>query len=69
MAAGTAGGVLPGAPAGAAGADYTDTVNAKTGDLGSKLPPLPTGQDSQATWVRGAAVEVAWNQKAWHGGG
>jgi hypothetical protein len=82
----------------AAGADYTETVHAKTGDLGSKvprraqnphlparlslqgavvtlahgvlilrpqLPPLPTG----TVWAAGAAVEVAWNQKAWHGGG
>ena len=40
---GTAGGVLPGQPQGTAGADYTNTKNAKVGDLGSKLPPLPTG--------------------------
>ena len=40
---GTAAGVLPGRPQGAAGADYTNTKNAKVGDLGSKLPPLPTG--------------------------
>ena len=40
---GTAGGVLPGQPQGTAGADYTNTKNAKVGDLGSQLPPLETG--------------------------
>ena len=65
-ACGTAGGVLPGQRAGTAGADYVDTVNAKTGDLGSKvLPPRETG----TVWKAGDAVEVAWVQKAWHGGG
>ena len=33
----------------AAGADYTDTKFAKTGDRGSKLPPLPTG----TVWTAG----------------
>merc|ERR1712014_560755 len=40
---GTAGGVLPGQSAGAAGATYVDTKNAKLGDLGSSLPPMSTG--------------------------
>lgn len=62
---GTAGGVLPGQGEGSAGASYTPTVNAKVGDLGSKLPPLPTG----TKWAAGSDVEVAWNHKAWHGGG
>ena len=39
---GTAGGMLPGQGQGGAGASYTDTENAKHGDLGSKLPPLDT---------------------------
>jgi len=62
---GTAGGVLPGQPNGAAGADYTNTSNAVAGDLGSKLPPFPTG----TSWRAGSVVEVGWATKAWHGGG
>lgn len=63
---GTAGGVLPGSGPGTAGATYVETKNAKIGDLGSKvLPPLPTG----VKWAAGSNVEVAWTQKAWHGGG
>ena len=62
---GTAGGVLPGQQPGAAGATYTPTPNAKVGDRGSVLPPLPSG----TVWAAGEAVEVAWTQKAWHGGG
>jgi len=62
---GTAGGVLPGQGPSSAGADYTPTINAKNGDLGSKLPPLPT----ETVWTAGSAVEVSWNQKAFHGGG
>jgi hypothetical protein len=50
---------------GSAGASYAPTVNAKVGDLGSKLPPLPTG----VKWTAGSDVEVSWNFKAWHGGG
>eukprot|EP00729_Bicosta_minor_P017148 gene17149-26000_t len=65
-ACGTAGGVLPGQKDGTAGADYMNTVNAKTGDLGSKvLKPRP----SNTVWKAGDVVEVAWVQKAWHGGG
>jgi len=62
---GTAGGVLPGQPQGSAGADYTNTQFGKVGDLGSTLPPLDTG----TRWSAGAAQEVAWTLKAWHGGG
>ena len=40
---GTAGGRLPGQGQGSAGASYVETINAKVGDSGSKLPPLPTG--------------------------
>jgi len=64
---GTAGGVLPGQRAGAAGADYVNTTNAVVGDRGSTLPPLREG--GQALWTAGEDVEVAWVQKAWHGGG
>merc|ERR1711879_893766 len=64
---GTAGGMLPGQPQGGAGADYVDTKNAKHGDLGSKLKPLPTG--TETAWTAGTDVELAWNLKAWHGGG
>lgn len=57
--------MLPGQGQGGAGASYTDTENAKHGDLGSKLPPLDTG----VVWKAGSGAEVAWNLKAWHGGG
>ena len=43
-ACGVAGGVLPGQGPAAAGGDYQTTVHAKRGDLGSKLPPRPTGE-------------------------
>ena len=66
---GTAGGVLPGQPNGAAGASYITTVNNKVGDLGSKLAPLPESFDEKTTWKAGTDVEVAWALKAWHGGG
>ena len=62
---GTAGGRLPGQGQGSAGASYVETINAKVGDSGSKLPPLPTG----TVWKAGSDVEVAWALKAWHGGG
>ena len=64
-ACGVAGGVLPGQGPAAAGGDYQPTVNVKRGDLGSKLPPRRTG----TVWRAGEEVEVAWVQKAWHGGG
>lgn len=62
---GSAGGRYPGMPTGAAGAQYRNTSLTKEGDLGSKLPPMP----SQATWKRGLAYEVGWTVQANHGGG
>lgn len=62
---GTAGGRLKGQGQGSAGASYIPTPNAKVGDAGSKLPPLPTG----TLWTVGSDAEVAWALKAWHGGG
>ena len=64
-ACGVAGGVLPGQGPASAGGDYQPTVHAARGDIGSKLPPRPTG----TVWRTGEEVEVAWVQKAWHGGG
>jgi len=64
-ACGAAGGRLPGQGPGAAGADYQETFHAKRGDVGSKLPRRPSG----TVWTVGDAVEVAWTQKAFHGGG
>ena len=64
-ACGVAGGVLPGQGPAAAGGDYQTTIHAKRGDLGSSLPPRPTGVE----WKAGEVVEVSWVQKAWHGGG
>ena len=62
---GVAGGRLAGQGPGSAGAIYTPTVHAKIADLGTKLPPRPSG----TVWTAGTDVEVAWTQKAWHGGG
>ena len=62
---GVAGGILPGQAKGTAGADYTDTRLAKLGDLGSELPPMPTG----TVWTAGGTAEVGWMLKSWHGGG
>lgn len=40
---------------------FYDTVNAKQGDLGSKvLPPAPTG----VVWKAGSTVETKWNIRA-----
>jgi len=64
-ACGTAGGVYQWQGPAAAGGDYAPTVHAQRGDLGSELPPQPTG----TIWTAGAEVEVAWTHKAWHGGG
>jgi len=51
---------------GAHGATYKDTVNAKAGDLGSKvLRAMPT----KTTWQAGSVVEVSWAITANHGGG
>lgn len=62
---GVAGGVFQWQHAAGAGGDYASTVNAQRGDLGSKLPKAPSG----TVWDAGEVVEVAWTQKAWHGGG
>ena len=62
---GVAGGVYQWQPAAAAGGDYQRTAHAQRGDLGSKLPRMPTG----TTWTAGSVVSVAWTLKAWHGGG
>ena len=64
-ACGAAGGRLAGQGPGSAGADYQETVFAKRGDVGSKLPPRPSG----TVWTAGEVVEVSWTQKAFHGGG
>merc|ERR1719473_2599390 len=62
---GSAGGRIPGQPNGAAGAQFRNTTLTKEGDLGSKLPPMP----SQATWKAGESYEVGWTVQANHGGG
>ena len=62
---GVAGGIVQGQQPGVAGADYTETPLAKLGDLGSRLPPMPTG----TVWTAGGTAEVGWTLKAWHGGG
>ena len=41
------------------------TPNAKLADRGSQLKQAPSG----TVWKTGSTVEVAWTQKAWHGGG
>mmetsp|Transcript_19480 Transcript_19480/g.58033 ORF Transcript_19480/g.58033 Transcript_19480/m.58033 type:complete len:397 (+) Transcript_19480:2-1192(+) len=64
-ACGTAGGRIPGQGDGGFGAQYTNTTHAKVGDLGSKLPHMPSGVE----WKAGAVVEVAWTLQANHGGG
>lgn len=62
---GVAGGVLPGQGAASAGGDFQNNSLAKRSDLGSLLPPAPSG----TVWTVGTVVEVAWTRKAWHGGG
>lgn len=57
---GSAGGRLPWQPTGSAGAQYQNTSLASTGDLGSKLPQMP----SQATWKAGESYEVGWTVAA-----
>jgi|EP01047_Picozoa_sp_COSAG01_P002531 hypothetical protein len=57
---GVAGGVYQWQGAAAAGGDYQPTINAKRGDLGSKLPRAPSG----TVWKAGEVVEVAWTHKA-----
>ena len=65
-ACGVAGGRLPGEGNGNAGRSFVNTSLAKLADKGSEvLKPFPTG----TVWTAGTAVEVAWMQEAWHGGG
>jgi len=64
-ACGSAGGRNPWQGQGEAGASFQNSSVAKEGDLGSKLPPMP----SQATWEAGSNVEVGWALSAQHGGG
>ena len=45
-------------PVGAAGATYTPTPNAKVGDRGSVLPPLPSGTVWAAGEAQGARAET-----------
>ena len=56
---GIAGGILPGQEKGIAGADYTTTSLAKLGDIGSRLPPMPSG----TVWTAGGTAEVGWQLK------
>lgn len=62
---GTAGGRIPGQGKGGYGAQYQNTTHAKDGDLGSRLPHMPSG----VTWRAGDEVEVSWTLQANHGGG
>jgi len=62
---GTAGGRIPGQGAGGYGAQYQNTSHVKIGDLGSRLPHMPSG----TIWAAGSVVEVAWVLQANHGGG
>ena len=64
-ACGSAGGRWPGQGKGGAGAQFYNSSLAKQGDMGSKLPQMP----SQASWRAGEAVEVGWVVNANHGGG
>ena len=62
---GSAGGRHPGQGTGGAGAQFQNSSVAKAGDVGSKLPAMP----SQATWTAGVSYEVGWTVMANHGGG
>ena len=64
-ACGSAGGRHPGQGIGGAGAQFQNSSVAQQGDMGSRLPPMP----SQATWKRGELAEVGWTVMANHGGG
>mmetsp|Transcript_25457 Transcript_25457/g.51703 ORF Transcript_25457/g.51703 Transcript_25457/m.51703 type:complete len:360 (-) Transcript_25457:192-1271(-) len=45
--------------------EFTNTTFARIGDLGSRLPKLPSG----AVWKVGATVETMWSLRTNHGGG
>ena len=42
--------------------EFTNTTYAKLGDLGSKLPTMPSG----AVWKAGSVVETMWSLRANH---
>ena len=48
--------------AAAAGVRYQNTTHARQGDLGSKLPPAPSG----TVWVAGGLAEVSWSELKQH---
>eukprot|EP01052_Picozoa_sp_SAG31_P021484 SAG31_NODE_1664_length_7585_cov_10.994523_7_plen_256_part_00 len=64
-ACGSAGGRHPGQGLGVAGASFQNSSVAFEGMAGSQLPAGP----AQATWKRGAQVQVGWAISAHHGGG
>lgn len=45
--------------------EFTSTKYAKFGDMGSKLPKMPSG----AVWKAGSTVQAMWSVRANHGGG
>ena len=45
--------------------EFTNTTYARIGDMGSRLPKLPSG----AVWKAGDVVETVWSLRANHGGG
>jgi hypothetical protein len=45
--------------------EFTNTKFANIGDMGSKLPKMPSG----AVWEVGSVVETMWSLRANHGGG
>lgn len=59
-------GMAGGGPvAGVESGEYNTTRYAKQGDVGSRLPPSPTG----VVWTAGALATTAWYIRANHGGG
>jgi hypothetical protein len=63
---GVAGGRLPGQGNADNGRAFKNTSKSVLGDAGSQtLMPFRSG----TVWKAGTAVEVAWTQEAWHGGG
>ena len=64
-ACGSAGGRFAGQGEGGAGAVFQNSSVASQGDVGSRLPPMP----SQATVRAGGLLETGWTVMANHGGG
>ena len=58
-------GIASGGMPGGGESKYTPTAFAKAGDLGSTLPPLPTG----VVWKAGGVATAKWSIRANHGGG